>query len=239
MRMRDRVVVVTGASRGIGRAIVLRLLREGALVTGCARGEEGLAELRRLAADAGLVDRLQTLRVDVTDPADVQRLADTVLQRHGRVDVVVNNAGVGHFGPVEELTPEAWDAMMAVNLKGPFLVCRAFVPALKRQRAGHLIQIASVAGLTVFAGGAGYCASKWGLMALTETLILELKPYEVKVSVICPGSVQTEFGGTPPKPYSLRPDDVAEVVLQVAAAPRNVILNQVVMRPLVPSEYLR
>lgn len=237
MRLRDRVAVVTGASRGIGRAIALRFLAEGALVVACARGAEGLRDLAGGAAAAGSAERLLTVPCDVTRPEDVERLARATLDRHGRVDILVNNAGVGYFAPVEELLPEQWDEMMGVNLKGAFLCCRAFVPVFKRQRSGHIINISSVAGLTAFEGGSGYCASKWGLMGLTETLLLELKPYEVKVSVICPGSVKTGFGGTPPRPYSLRPEDVADAVLEVAAAPRGVVLNQVVMRPLVPAEY--
>ncbi|HEX6988556.1 MAG TPA: SDR family NAD(P)-dependent oxidoreductase, partial [Bacillota bacterium] len=107
-------------------------------------------------------------------------------------------------------------------------------PQMKERRSGHIINVASVAGLVTFPRGAGYCASKWGMIALTETLMQELKPYELKVSAVCPGSVRTDFGGTPPRDYALRPEDVAEMVAMVAAQPRGVIINQVVMRPLVP-----
>lgn len=234
MRLENRIAVVTGGSRGIGRAIVRGFLAEGAQVVACARHPAGLADLAAEAERSGWGDRLLTLPCDVSRPEDVDRLARTVLDRFGRVDLLVNNAGVGHYAPVEDLTPEQWDEMMAVNLKGPFLCCRAFVPAFKRQREGHIIFIASVAALTVFEGGAGYCASKWGLMGLYETVLLELKPYQVKVSVVCPGSVNTGFAGNPPRPYALQPEDVARAVLEIAAAPRGVIINQVVMRPLVP-----
>jgi len=189
-------------------------------------------DLERLARE--LPGAVVPAPADVRDPAQVAQACDLALAELGGIDVLVNNAGLAHFGLIEELSPEQWDEMFDVNLKGAFLFCRALVPHMKKRRSGHIINIASVAGLVTFPRGAGYCASKWGMVALTETLIQELKPYELKVSVICPGSVQTGFGGTPPRDYSLRPEDVAEMVAAVATQPRGVIINQIVMRPLVP-----
>ncbi|MFO7245797.1 MAG: SDR family oxidoreductase [Thermaerobacter sp.] len=228
--LQGRTAVVTGASRGIGRAIVRRLAAEGVRMVAVARSRDALEELAR-----ELPGTVIPAAADIRDPAAVDGVRDLALDRLGHVDILVNNAGVGHFGLIEELTPEQWDEMFDVNLKGAYLMCRAFVPHMKERRSGHIINIASVAGLVTFPRGAGYCASKWGVIALTETLIQELKPYELKVSAICPGSVQTHFGGTPPRDYSLRPEDVAEMVAVVASQPRGVILNQIVMRPLVPA----
>ncbi len=232
------MAIVTGGGRGIGRAIALLFAREGARVAVVARTRTDLEDVARAAQVEGGGEVLP-LPGDVTVAGDVQRVVQQVLERWGRIDILVNNAGVGHFAPVAELPEDAWDEMMAVNLKGPFLCARAVAPVMAAQRSGHIINISSVAGTTTFPGGGGYCASKWGLMALTDVLMQELKPYEVKVSVICPGSVQTGFGGTPPRSYSLLPEDVATVALEMAAAPRRVILNQVVMRPLVPPEFQR
>lgn len=231
-QLQDRIAVVTGASRGIGRAVVERLATAGATVVAVARTKTALDELA--AAAAGRVD---PFAADITDPRAVAALGDHVLGRYGRIDLLINNAGVGHYAPVDELDPEQWDQMMAVNLKGAFLCCRTFVPAMKQRRSGHIINVASVAGLVTFPGGSGYCASKWGMIALTETLMQELKPFEIKVSAICPGSVQTGFAGRPVKDYSLRPGDVADLVATVAAQPAGVIVNQLVVRPLVPQAY--
>lgn len=230
----DRSVIVTGASRGIGRAIVSAMAGAGALVYAAARSRDALD---RAAAEAPGPGRVVPVPTDVTDPGQVAALVKRVEDEHGHVDILVNNAGVGYYAPVEELAVEHWDHMMDTNLKGAFLCCRAVLPKMKARQDGLIINIASVAGLTTFPGGAGYCASKWGMVALTETLREELRPFEVRACVVCPGSVQTDFAGTPPKPYALRPEDVAATVLHIAQAPRSVIINQVVMRPLVPREY--
>jgi len=227
--LKGRTAVVTGASRGVGRASGKRLAGEGMRVVAVAGSGEALESLARDRPGSVIA-----AAADIRDPEAVNGVRDLALERLGRVDILVNNAGLAHFGLIEDISPEQWDEMFDVNLKGAYLFCRAFVPHMKERRSGHIINIASVAGLVTFPRGAGYCASKWGMIALTETLMQELKPYELKVSVICPGSVKTDFGGTPPRDYSLRPEDVAAMVATVAAQPQGVILNQVVMRPLVP-----
>lgn len=235
--LKDQTVIITGAGRGIGRAMTEKFAAAGAHVYAAARSEDELKEAAREARDGGVTGTVTPVPTDVTVPHEVQALVQRVLDDHGHVDVLINNAGTGLYAPVEALTPEQWDHMMAVNLKGPFLCCRAVLPSMKERRRGLIINVASVAGLTTFPGGSAYCASKWGVMALTDTLRQELRPYELKVTAICPGSVQTEFAGTPAKSYSLEPDDVADIALLMAEAPHRVILNQVVMRPLVPTEF--
>lgn len=230
-RLAGRVALVTGASRGIGRAVVKHLVAEGARVGALARSADALASLAG-ECPAGAV---LPLAADVTDAAAVGDAFGTLVGHFGGLDVLVNNAGVGRFAPVAELDPADWDAMMAVNLRGAFLCAREAARLMMERRSGHIINVSSVAGLTTFPGGAGYCASKWGLMALTETLVQELKPYGVKVSVVCPGSVRTGFSASPP-PYAMAPEEVAAVIADVAAAPAGVVINQVVMRPLVPPE---
>lgn len=227
-----QAALVTGASRGIGRAVALELAAAGAaVVVGYHRQrEQAEAVAAAIRAAGGAAEPLQ---VDVRDPAACEAAVSGTVDRFGRIDILVNNAGLGRFGKVHELSEEDWDQMMAVNLKGAFLACKYAIPHLIRQK-GHIVNISSVAGTVTFPGGGGYCASKFGLMALSEVLTQELKPHEVRVSTLCPGSILTEFGD--PKPYALKPEQVAETVWQMISAPRGVIYNQIIMRPQVPPE---
>ncbi len=221
-----RVIIVTGASRGIGRALALELARLGARVMGTARDPEALSSLRRECGDAVAV-----VEGDITRSADVERIVSETRRALGPVDALVNNAGVGAFGPVHTLSEADVDAMLGVNLKGAWLMVRAVLGEMIRRGEGQILNVASVAGLTTFPGGSMYSASKWGLMALTETLREELKPHGLRVSALCTGSVQTGFGGTPPRETALPVAAVVQAAIQILAAPPDVIWNQVVMRP--------
>ncbi|GAA5346560.1 NADP-dependent 3-hydroxy acid dehydrogenase YdfG [Planifilum fimeticola] len=224
----ERVAIVTGASKGLGAAITRRFADGGIRVVACARSEDKLREVAE--SDPA---RIIPIPCDVTQSRQISHLIDETIRRFGRIDILVNNAGLGRFGKVHELSEEDWDQMMAVNLKGAFLACKYAIPHLIRAK-GHIVNISSVAGTVTFPGGGGYCASKFGLMALSDVLTQELKPHEVRVSTLCPGSILTEFGS--PKPYALKPEQVAETVWQMVSAPRGVIYNQIIMRPQVPPE---
>lgn len=228
-RLDGKVAIVTGASKGLGRAIATRLAQGGAFVVAAARSKDKLEQLEQKVSE-----QIVPFQCDVTKTPDVKALINFAIERFGRLDILINNAGIGRFGKVEDLSEEDWDQMMAVNLKGAFLACKYAIPHLK-QTEGHIVNISSVAGTESFVGGAGYCASKFGLMALSDALTLELKPHHVKVSTVCPGSIKTEFGR--PKDYALEAEQVAETVWTIVSAPKGVIINQVIMRPLVPREY--
>lgn len=227
-----KAVLVTGASRGIGRATALLLARAGARICLVSRSAKDLAAVAREVEALGA--EVLTVPGDVTLADTCTAAVERAVAAFGGLFAVVNNAGVGHFGPLESLAETDFDQMLSVNLKAPWLMSRAAIPVMKRQGEGHLVMISSVAATTTFAGGGGYTASKWGLRALTETLMQEMKPYGIRVSSILPGSVRTGFGGTPPKEWAIAPERVADAVCYVLRSPASVIVNEVVLRPQVP-----
>jgi NAD(P)-dependent dehydrogenase (short-subunit alcohol dehydrogenase family) len=197
-----KVAVVTGASRGIGRATTTLLGGAGAKVAGCARQ----------AVD-------EVIACDVGRPADVERFAAEVLRRFGPPDLLVNNAGLVARAPLEETSLQNWDAVLDSNLKGTFLVTRAFLPAMRARRGGRIINIASISGRQGTAGLTAYCAAKHGVVGLTRALAEELRPDGITVNAVCPGSVDTDMlrVGMPGARPAMSPEDVANVVLYLAA----------------------
>ncbi|HVS74053.1 MAG TPA: SDR family NAD(P)-dependent oxidoreductase [Candidatus Acidoferrales bacterium] len=230
--LEGQVALVTGGSRGIGRAIALRLASLGAGVAVCGRDRNSLRATEEMLRAAGA--RAFSLVADVTRALDVERLADQTQSALGGVSILVNNAGMGLFGPAHERTEEDWDRVLDTNLKGAFLVSRALVPAMIRRKNGHIINIASLAGKNAFAGGGIYCASKWGLLGLSKCMAEDLRDHGIRVAVICPGSVATEFSGRGPKDASkaLRPEDVAHAVEMLVTQGPNSFLSEVDLRPL-------
>lgn len=216
-----KVAIVTGASKGIGKAITHLFAEKGARVYALSR------EIQEMSFPENVIPT----PCDLTNGKQVSSAIEQIIKEAGTIDILINNAGVGHFAPIHELKESQWDEMMNVNVKGAFLCTKYVVPQLLAKEKGHIINISSVAGIEGFPRGTGYSASKFGLMGLTDSLMKELKPHGIKVSVICPGSVQTYFGDTDPKEYALLPEDVAYMAYQMAAAPERVIMNQVVMRP--------
>jgi NAD(P)-dependent dehydrogenase (short-subunit alcohol dehydrogenase family) len=197
-----RIAVVTGASRGIGRAVAAALSGAGAVVAGCA-----------LHAAPDVV------ACDVRQPADVARFAADVTRRLGTPDILVNNAGTVARGRLDELDIEAWDDVVDANLKGTFLVTRAFLPQMRARGSGRIINIASIAGRQGTAGLTAYCAAKHGVVGLTRALAEELRADGLVVNAVCPGSVDTEMlrVGRPGAKADMSPEDVAGVVLYLAA----------------------
>ncbi|HEV2386871.1 MAG TPA: SDR family NAD(P)-dependent oxidoreductase [Candidatus Acidoferrales bacterium] len=226
-----QVALVTGSSRGIGWAVARRLGVLGARVSLCARSAGPLELARRRLAEQG-VTALAT-RADVTHPAQIGRLVRATRRALGEIDILVNNAGVGWFGPLAEATEREWDRILNTNLKGPFLMIRAVAPAMIRRRSGNIVNIASLAGKNAFAGGGVYCASKWGLLGMSYSAAEDLRGYGIRVSVVCPGTVMTEFsphsGKNPRK--MLQPDDVAVAVEAIVLQPPRSFISEVLLRP--------
>ncbi|MEM1117882.1 MAG: SDR family NAD(P)-dependent oxidoreductase [Bacteroidota bacterium] len=237
MDLRDAVAVVTGASRGIGLETAHLLVDAGAHVAGLARSEDALA-----AAADRLGDRFEPVVCDITDPEAARAAIDGVAERHGRLDVLVNNAGMGRFGEIEVLSDDDWNAMMALNLTAVFTCTQAAAPHMRAQsmargrdaEAGHIVNVGSIAGLIGNPRLAGYNASKYGLRGFSDATMKELRPYGIKVSCLYPGSVDTTFGGreTGERPYSLEPASVAATILHVLASPYRTLISEVVLRPM-------
>jgi NAD(P)-dependent dehydrogenase (short-subunit alcohol dehydrogenase family) len=227
------VALVTGSSRGIGKAIAKKLAQLGAAVCLCARDgktlEAAAGEVRKSSS------RVLAVPADVTDAKEISVLVQAAEKTLGAITILVNNAGIGNpgFGAVQEKSEADWDQVLDTNLKGVFLVSRAVAPLMMQRRRGDIINISSLAGKNTFAGGGLYCASKWGLQGLTGCMAEDLRAYGIRVSAICPGSVATEFSGRGPKDAAkvLAAEDVAHALAMVVLQGRQSFISEVHMRP--------
>jgi 3-oxoacyl-[acyl-carrier protein] reductase len=226
------VALVTGGSRGIGRAIAHRLAALGASVAICGRDRAALADSAEALSQSGR--RIFSQLADVTIPADVTSLIENTEAALGPIAILVNNAGIGLFGPAHEKTEADWDRVLDTNLKSVFLVSRAVVPSMIRRGAGDIINISSLAGRNTFANGGIYCASKWGVLGLSGCMAEDLRDRGIRVSVICPGSTATEFSSRGPKDASkaLSAEDVAHAVEAIVTQGRQSFISEIQVRPL-------
>ncbi|MGA7336872.1 MAG: SDR family oxidoreductase [Candidatus Sulfotelmatobacter sp.] len=227
-----QVAVVTGAGRGIGAAIAEKLSSLGATAVLCGRTGAALESGAQLITRAG--GKAEVVPCDVTSLQSVEAAAGPVEGLFGRVDILVNNAGIGGFGgPLHELAPEAWDQILNTNLRGVYYAVHAFAPLMIRARSGHIINISSLAGKNALPNGAAYAASKWGLNGLSYSVAEELRGYNIRVAVICPGSTNTELsphaGKDPAK--MLQPEDVAHTVAMLVTQSPQSFVSEILMRP--------
>jgi 3-oxoacyl-[acyl-carrier protein] reductase len=227
-----QVALVTGGSRGIGLAIARRLGLMGARVAICGRHAERLTQASQALASEG-VPALAVV-ANVTHAADVASMVKRIETELGPLDILVNNAGMGIFGPFHERSEAEWDEVLDTNLKSVFLVSRAVVPGMIRRRRGRIINISSLAGKNTFPNGGLYCASKWGLMGLSGCMAEELRGHGIRVGVICPGTVATEFSphsGRDPATL-LQAEDVAHAVAALVSEGPCGFISEVSLRPL-------
>jgi 3-oxoacyl-[acyl-carrier protein] reductase len=228
-----KVAVVTGGTRGIGRATAEHLLREGSAVAICGRSRESVD-----AAVAAMqpLGRIVGFAADVTRIDDVQQLFQSVDTEFGGLDILVNNAGAAVFRKVGEMTPEDWHRNIDLNLNGSFYCSREALTRFQRRGGGFIVNISSLAGKNAFTGGAGYNAAKAGLNLFAEAMMLDHRQDNVRVCSIMPGSVDTEFSGHPGKrsgdtSWMIAPDDVAEMVIVALRIPARTMISRIEMRP--------
>ncbi len=233
MKLGGQVAVVTGAGRGIGRAAALRFAREGAAVVLAARSARELAAVAHEVEQGG--SRVLVVPTDVRQEPAVAALVKRTLAEYARIDVLITAAGVAGFGPVADSKTDDWDQMLAVNLRGAVLCCRAVLPTMMAQRRGTIINIGSAVTSRTVTGSAAYTASKYGLLGFSRVLAEEMRPHGVRVGVLSAGATDTPLWegmpGAPDRARMLRPEQVAEAALFMAALEPNATLEELTLLP--------
>jgi len=226
----NKVAVVTGSGRGIGRAIAIELGRLGAQVVLAARSRNELDETARMIGKNASV-----VPTDVRKKDELQRLFEQTTTALGPVDILVNAAGLGIFGRIIDFKEEDFEILIQTNLRGIFFASRFVLPSMIERKQGHIINIASIAGKVGSANRAVYCASKFGVVGFTESLAEEVRQHGVRVSVICPGSTDTRFSRSETsgksKERMLRPEDIAHAVRMIVMQEPNSFISEIIMRP--------
>ncbi len=241
-----QVAVVTGAGRGIGRAIALTLAELGAHTVLCGRSRAALEQTSAAIQNSGGQNSVKSsvkrsvkssvIECDVTDLHSVEALAEFIERTFHRIDILVNNAGIGGAeGPLHQLAPDDWERVLNTNLRGVYYCIRSLAPLMinSKARSGHIINISSLAGKNALPNGAAYAASKWGLNGLTYSVAEELRAHNIRVSVICPGSVHTEFSLHPGKNAAkmLQASDVAHAVAMIVTQAPQSFASEILLRP--------
>lgn len=227
--LQNKVVIVTGGTRGIGEGIVKLLVNEGAMTIVLAKNKETITKLESNINN----EHLHTYQCDITSSEEVSSVVAEIFAKFGRIDTLVNNAGVGVWKPVEEMTEEDWDAQLNTNLKGAFLCSQAVYKVMMKESGGQIVNIASDLAYNTTERASAYCASKWGLLGLSHTMNKEGKKYGIRVTTVSPGLVQTDFGGVPAsrKTTGLTVETVAKQVLSVISAGKDAGAIDVIITP--------
>lgn len=228
--LEGKVALITGANRGIGLAIARRLAALGASLSLSARDGNRLdAVARELQSGT----RVTAIPADLTKSWDILSLVPKTEKALGPIEILVNNAGVGTFAPVQDASESDWDTMLDTNLKAAFLLTKAVAPGMIQRKSGHIINIASLAGKNAFAGGAIYCASKWGLLGLTQCAAEDLRAHGIRVSAVCPGSVATDFSphGKKDPAKMLQAGDIAHAVETIVTQAPQSFISEILLRP--------
>ncbi|RPH34859.1 MAG: SDR family NAD(P)-dependent oxidoreductase [Planctomycetota bacterium] len=232
MDLKNGTAIITGASKGIGRAIAEALAREGMRLVIGARTAGPLEEAAR-----AIGGEVETVVGDVGDESVAARLVQTAARRFGRIDVVVNNAGIGHHGRLEDMDPAEFDRIYRTNVRGPFLLMRAAIPMM-RGKGGTLVTLASLAGKNPVPNRAAYAASKWAMIGLSRSVLQEVRKDGIRVIILEPGSTLTDFGHDAAKMAQaeklVRPEDVAAVLVSALKLPARATVSEIEIRPTDP-----
>ncbi len=237
MKLNDKIAIVTGGTKGIGRAIAEILLKAGASVFICARDK---VELKRALEELSELGNARGEICDVRSEMQVEAMFAECLRVFGAVDILINNAGIGIIGKtVEEMSSEEFEQILQTNLFGVFYTCHHAIPLMKTRGGGYIINVSSLAGQNAHPKMAAYNASKFGLNGFTEAMMQEIRADNIKVSLICPGSVNTYFGGDEPddeKLWQLQPGDIAQVVLNLLMMDERALPSKIEIRPSKPPQ---
>lgn len=231
--LKNKVAYITGGSKGIGFGVAEQLLQAGMRVAISGRNMESV---KKAAKDLGTPDNVLAIASDVTKHGDEASAVKAVLEKWGQLDVVLANAGVGHFAPIDELSEDDWHQMVNTNLNGVFHTLKASVEALKASK-GYYITLASLAGTNFFANGAGYNATKFGVVGFTQAAMLDLRKYDIKVSTIMPGSVASHFNDHEPSEadaWKIQPEDIGQLVLDLLKMNPRTLPSKIEVRPTRP-----
>ncbi|MGI9549721.1 MAG: SDR family oxidoreductase [Aurantibacter sp.] len=235
MDLKNKVAYITGGSKGIGFGVAKKLIEAGMKVAISGRT---LKTVERAAQYLGAEARVLALESDVTKPEDEVKAVNAILDKWGQLDVVLANAGVGHFMPIDEMSEEYWRQMINTNLNGVFHTLKASVEALKKSK-GYYMTLASLAGTNFFASGAGYNATKFGVVGFTQAAMLDLRKYDIKVSTIMPGSVATHFNNNEPSEkdaWKIHPEDIGDLVLDLLKMHPRTLPSKIEVRPSRPDK---
>ncbi len=242
MNIEDKVALVTGASKGIGRQTALALAKAGADVAISARSSELLHTLTNEITETGR--NVFAFTGDMSSETNIQQFIKQSVDQLGKIDILINNAGIGHFYPIAQMPTEKWDEMLNLNVRGVFIATREALPYLRKPGEAVIVNVVSLAGKNAFVGGGGYAASKHAVLGFTRSLMLEERKNGIRVLAICPGSVDTYFfqaqqgpGETRMKPNLekvLKPEDIADTILHMIRMPQRALISEVDIRPTNP-----
>ena len=236
--IKNKVVVITGASKGIGKAIAFAFAAAGAKVVLAARTRETLehvaAELKKVEGVSN-PDAILAVPTDVTNVDAVKQLIQRTLDAYQHVDILINNAGIGHFGPVVDFDPDDWDAVLNSNLKAVYLCAKYALPSMLEQGSGQIINVLSIAAKVTFQASSAYCAAKAGALALTKVLASEVRQQDIRVTAVLPGSVHTPFWDDVPEhpdfDQMLTPEHVADTIVSICQQPPGMVTEEIVVMP--------
>ena len=227
MELKGKIAVITGVSKGIGFCTTQKLIAKGAIVYGLGRNNNHITN-----------DNYHFINCDVRKWDSVQEAFNKILVKHDAIDILLNNAGLGYFGNLEDMDVNIWHEMFETNVNGIFYCTKMVLPGMKKQQLGHIINISSIAGLEGMAQVSGYCGTKWAVKGISESLFKEVRDFKIKVTCIFPGSTKTDFfrnaENVNPHDYMLMPEDIATAIVQALEMPDNFHTVNLEIRPLQP-----